>query len=1467
MVPHLPHQDCESSRDGSREDTPQELFLRLPVPAFLIELSTLNIVDCSESACAYFAADTPLAGSCFLDLHDSDKEKAAELLKAGPVRYSATLAGAGGEKQSYEIATAPVTFDGKECLVAVVSPSVTEKQRIVERELRMSEERNRALVENATDVIYTHDLDGNFTSVSPAARHTMGYSDEEALGMNLSDVVAPEFLEIARERIRRKLRGEPVGPYEMQVIKKNGDRLWVEVGSRVVMKNGQPVGVQGIARDITDRKRTEEALRETESRFRAVADTAASAILICQADLFVYVNAATERITGYSAQELAKMHFWEIVHPEFRDLIRIRGAARQAGNNITPNRYEFKILTKSGEDRWLDFTAGVIPYGGKSAVLGTGFDITERKRAEQELQVQKTHLEELFQTAPEGIVVLDQTGRVERANREFLAMFGFDAADITGKEIDRLVVPESLAYEAADLMRSMNAGKAFNIDTVRQRKDGSLIEVSVLAKPLNTGGSRGRFVIYRDISQNRRADRAREVQFATTRILSESSTLQEAKGKLLETIAVTLGWDYARCWNIGDELECTGAWHAAGLAPLKHWTGDRARCPVVGEVGNSGEAVWIADTSHTPCEGPNGCRQQTNSLFAFPIRVAAGVTMVFEVLSRTTRPPDFQMLKALTDIGTQIGQFIDRRNAERAVVESEAKFRAVADTAASAIYIIAGTRLLYVNRATELITGYTREELMSMNAYDIVYEEDRLVMIERADLRAQGHDLSPRFEFRVVTRSGELRWVDYSASPIVFGGEIATLGTAFDITDRKRAEQMQSALYRITALANGNLELPELYKGIHEIVGQLMYAHNFYIALLDEEHELIEFPYFVDEEDPAPPPPMERSRGLTDYVLRTGMPLFADPERFEDLVASGEVVSKGAPSIDWLGVPLKSGDKTFGVLAVQSYSENIRYGIIERDILTFVSHHVARAIESRHAQDALAQSEARYRSQVQSAIYGLYRSSIDGKFLDVNPALVQMLGYDSAEQLLAVDLARDIYAEPAQRARLLEEIGEDRTIKGVEAQWKRKDGRVITVRLSGRGGLRYANEPPSFEMIAEDVTERRLLEDQLRHSQKMEAVGRLAGGVAHDFNNLLTVIKGYSDLMLNELRPGDRLRNEVDEIRRAADRAAALTRQLLAFSRRQVLEPRLLDLNQVVNNMDRMVRRLLGDDVELHTSLDPHLGSVKADPGQIEQVLMNLAVNARDAMPTGGRLTVETRTVELDSSYTRDRQMQQAGQYAMLAVSDTGIGMEPEVRSRIFEPFFTTKDPGKGTGLGLSTVYGIVQQSGGHISCYSEVGKGTCFKIYLPVVAGTVTDASKVATPPSAQAYSGTETILLIEDEDGVRALVRDILQRQGYNVLETHDGAEAMAMADRHQGKIDLLLSDVVLAHMSGREIAKQICAKRQDMRVLFISGYTEEAIVHHGVLEPGTAFLQKPFTPAALIRKVREVIDGGAQALAAKA
>jgi PAS domain S-box-containing protein len=505
---------------------------------------------------------------------------------------------------------------------------------------------------------------------------------------------------------------------------------------------------------------------------------------------------------------------------------------------------------------------------------------------------------------------------------------------------------------------------------------------------------------------------------------------------------------------------------------------------------------------------------------------------------------------------------------------------------------------------------------------------------------------------------------------------------------------------------------------------------------------------------------------------------------------------------------------------------------------------------------SLTDSEARYRSLIQGATYGIYRSDQNG-FISVNPAMVSMLGYSSEDEIMALNLSRDLYVHPEDRNRLIDEYRRTQRVGNTEVHWKKRNGAPITVRLSGRTVLKENGTDICFEIIAEDITERRALEEQLRQSQKMEAIGRLAGGVAHDFNNLLTVISGYNEMTIDALGDEHASRPELEEIRKATDRASGLTRQLLAFSRQQVLEAKVLDLNTVVASMDNLLRRLLGEDIEFVAHLAHNLGSVKADPGQIGQVIMNLAVNARDAMSgnRGGKITLETANVVLDSGYARQHLSFKPGSYVMLAVSDTGAGMDREIQSHIFEPFFTTKPQGSGTGLGLSTVYGIVKQSGGYIWVYSEIGIGTTFKVYLPRV-DSVAEEEPVAGA-LRPAKRGVETVLLVEDEEGVRALTRHVLKKSGYTVLEARDGTEALAISEEHGSSIDLLLTDVVLQHMSGREIAQQILKIAPGVRVLYMSGYTDDAVLRHGVLTEETFFLQKPFTTDGLIRKVREVLD----------
>jgi two-component system, cell cycle sensor histidine kinase and response regulator CckA len=472
------------------------------------------------------------------------------------------------------------------------------------------------------------------------------------------------------------------------------------------------------------------------------------------------------------------------------------------------------------------------------------------------------------------------------------------------------------------------------------------------------------------------------------------------------------------------------------------------------------------------------------------------------------------------------------------------------------------------------------------------------------------------------------------------------------------------------------------------------------------------------------------------------------------------------------------------------------------------------------------------------------------QLLEANAAASHLYGY-SREEFRAKRLS-DLNAETEVSSDL--EILPTRS--GVPVTiWRHRTatGRVIELEAAVHD-IEYGGRNARLAVLL-DITGRRHLEEQLRQAQKMEAVGMLAGGVAHDFNNLLTIITGYSQLILNNLGSEDPNRHSVEQIMKAGERAAALTKQLLAFSRRQVLQPRVLELNKLITSLGTMLQRLIGEDIDLRLVLPPELGRVSADPGQIEQVLMNLVVNARDAMPTGGVLTVETGNVKLDANYAKAHIAVRSGPYIMISVSDTGSGMDEATKARLFEPFFTTKGSGKGTGLGLSTVFGIVKQSGGSVEVYSEAGRGTSVKVYLPRIDQP---ASLEAKESRRKVGRGSETVLLVEDDEMVRTLVRETLERDGYRILDAPGPLEARRISDQHKEPIQLLITDVVMPKVSGRELAQQLVERRPSLKVLYMSGYSDNAVVNSGILKKEVAFIQKPFTPTALTEKVREVLEG---------
>jgi len=668
----------------------------------------------------------------------------------------------------------------------------------------------------------------------------------------------------------------------------------------------------------------------------------------------------------------------------------------------------------------------------------------------------------------------------------------------------------------------------------------------------------------------------------------------------------------------------------------------------------------------------------------------------------------------------------------------------------------------------------------------------------------------------------------------------------------RRMESERRVIGEIVHALNQTANLDELLAEIHQALKKVLPAENCFVALHDAVTDTFSFPFFVDEVDAAPPPPQRVGHSCTAYVFRRGVPMLIPQREFDRLAAEGEVELVGAPAPGWLGVPLQTPNETIGVLVVQHYENEKAYDQRDLEFLNSVGGHIALAIERRRAEDALRKNEEMFRllfSHNPLPTWVIDRETL--RFLEVNEAAVRVYGYSQEEfkDMTILDFGPD-----DEKIKIIDYLNDKRGDGLYRGHWKhrKKDGKTIEVETTVHE-LEYSGKRVRL-IVAQDVSERHILEQQLRQSQKMEAVGRLAGGVAHDFNNLLMVIKGHTELLRNLLPAAEEYSRKIEQIERAADRASGLTRQLLAFSRLQMLQPKVMNLNDAVADMGRLLPGLIGEDIELIIRPSENLGAVRADRSQMEQIIMNLVVNARDAMPDGGKLIIETSNIELDRLYSEKHPIVREGRYVLLCVSDTGTGMSLDTQAHIFEPFFTTKAQGKGTGLGLATVYGVVKQSGGFIWVYSEQGRGTTFKIYFPRVDQPV-DLFE-AVPASSKAPSGTETILLTEDERDVREVAREFLESGGYTVIEARDGIEALGLVEKHEGAIDLLITDMVMPRMTGQELAARLKEQRPRLRMLYMSGYSERAAADSLRAEPGVRLLAKPFSRSALLRTVHELL-----------
>ncbi len=771
------------------------------------------------------------------------------------------------------------------------------------------------------------------------------------------------------------------------------------------------------------------------------------------------------------------------------------------------------------------------------------------------------------------------------------------------------------------------------------------------------------------------------------------------------------------------------------------------------------------------------------------------------------------------------------KQADEALRRSEERFRLLAESSITGIYLFQEGRFLYVNKALVSIFGYKVEEMVGhLGPLDLTHPDDRATVAENIRRRLWGEVETVRADFRGLRKDGTVVFVEVHGTRIEYRGKVGIIGTLVDITERKRAEE---------ALRESEGRIKSIFRAAPIGIGMVTNR-----MLMDVNNRICEMTGYRREE-------LVGSSARVLYPTRDDFD-YVGTEKYR------QIAEKGAGSVEtrWM-------KKDGTIIEVLLSSAPVDPSDLSRGV-TFTALDIT---ERRRAEGALRESEERYRTLVETSPDAIALVDLNLNVLMVNRPALALYGYESPEEVVGQSALNFISPQDRPRAlREVQQVLEKGSLANSEYTQLKKGDLPFPAELSASLILDEEKKPLAIICITRDISarkrgdeERAALEDQLRQSQKMEAIGQLAGGVAHDFNNLLTVIKGYCQLSLAETKEGTPSTDALEVIGKAAEKAADLTRQLLAFSRRQIMEARVLDLNDLLQNLEKMLRRIIGEDIELVTSLNEDLGRVKADPGQIEQVVMNLAVNAKDAMSKGGKLIIETANVELDEAYARAHVSVTPGRYVMIAVSDTGAGMAPDVRNRVFEPFFTTKGKGKGTGLGLSMVYGIVKQSNGNIWVYSEPAKGTTFKIFLPRVDEPV---EKLKTQEAGEEFPrGSETILIVEDDREVRNLTVRILKRQGYAVLDGSYGDEAFNVCRQHKGPIHLLVTDVVMPGMDGRTLSECLSQLHPEMKVLYMSGYTDNAIVHRGVMGKGMNYIQKPFTVDALAKRVREVLDRSRQ------
>ncbi len=796
----------------------------------------------------------------------------------------------------------------------------------------------------------------------------------------------------------------------------------------------------------------------------------------------------------------------------------------------------------------------------------------------------------------------------------------------------------------------------------------------------------------------------------------------------------------------------------------------------------------------------------------------------------------------------------DRKEAHRELEDSEKRYRELVDFSPDAIAIHCDGKFVFINPAgVRLLGASSPAEVIGKPVLDIVHPDFQATVRERIARLTGDADHVQLLEEKFVRLDGRVVDVDVVAMPFTHAGKPAVQVIARDVSERKLAEALRTAVYEISQAADRASDLGGLFNAVHEIIGRVMPARNFYISLYDGERDIISFPYFVDEVD-LPPSPVKPRKGLTEYVLRTGKPLLCDEATDLELRRRGEVEVIGAPSAIWLGVPLIVENKTIGVMVVQHYSDPLAYGEAELRMLQYVSSQVAKAIERRRSEDKLRESEEQFRLISENVADLIAVLDLDGRRLYNSPSYRGLFG-DPAS-MKGTDSFEEIHPDDRERIRtIFTQTVQTGIGQRSEYRFLLPDGAVRFIESQGSVIKDEAGKVSKVVVVSRDVTDKKKLEEQFLRAQRMESIGTLASGIAHDLNNVLTPILMAIEV-LRKKNPDADVQRILTNLQSTASRGSDIVRQVLAFGRGVQGERVLIQPAHIIDDIIKIARETFPKSIEIRTDIPKDLWTLSADPTQLHQVLLNVCVNARDAMPSGGLLTVSAQNTRLDESYARMHLEAHPGPYVLLTVSDTGGGIPPKVLDKIFEPFFTTKEIGRGTGLGLSTVLAIVKSHHGFINVYSEVGKGAAFKIYLPAEV----DAKAAGRKESAEEIplGQGELILVVDDESFIREVTKETLEANGYRVLTASDGTEAVAQYAQHMGEVDAVITDMVMPYMDGAATIRALQKLHGNVKILAVSGLTHS---EQALAEAETAtikFLHKPYTSEKLLSSLRHLIEG---------